>query len=152
MLRTKFLTVIVVVLSENFISYIIVQRCCQYVLRNFSNESLKCQHIRKEYRRRRTCSGKCFYTLAISVVRDFFCPSVGSFSLPFFKSAVMQCTRNHPSAWNTNCSSIVCTIWTDRSNLVKGNTLIHEFLTRPCSDIRNQRPQNEIPICFRRFR
>ena len=56
-------------------------------------------------RRRKTCSGPFAYTLAISVVRDFLWPLVGSFSLPFFRSAVIQCTRNHPSAWNTNCNS-----------------------------------------------
>ncbi len=56
-------------------------------------------------RRRKTYSGPFAYTLAISVVKAFRCPSVGSFSLPFFKSVVMQCNRNHPSAWNTNCNS-----------------------------------------------
>ena len=56
-------------------------------------------------RHRKTCSGPFAYTLAISVVKAFRCPSVGSFSLPFFKSVVMQCNRNHPSAWNTNCNS-----------------------------------------------
>ena len=25
--------------------------------------------------------------------------------MPFLRSAVIQCSRNHPSEWNTNCSS-----------------------------------------------
>ena len=45
------------------------------------------------------------YALKISVVRDFLWSSVGSLSLPFFKSAVIQCNKNHPSERNTNCSS-----------------------------------------------
>lgn len=45
----------------------------------------------------------------MTVVRDFLCPAVGSFSLPFLRSAVIQCSRNHPSEWNTNCSSYALT-------------------------------------------
>ena len=44
-------------------------------------------------------------TFAISVVSAFLCPLAGSFSLPFFKRAVMQCIRNQPSEWNTDWSS-----------------------------------------------
>ena len=46
-----------------------------------------------------------YYTLTISVVKDFRCPSVGVFSLPLFKSVVRQCSRNRPSELNKNCNS-----------------------------------------------
>lgn len=59
--------------------------------------------------------------------------------------------KNHFIRHYRRVIDIVSTIRTDRGNLLKSNSLIHQFLTGPSCYIRDQRPQDEITVRFWRL-